>query len=218
MTPQKKRGYFITFEGAEGSGKSTQVKLLGEYLKSKNMDYICTREPGGVKISEQIRDILLNPENTAMSDLTEFLLYSAARSQHVFEKIKPAINDGKIVISDRFSFASFAYQGYGRGLDLNMIFDITNTATFGLEPDIIFLLDIDPEIGVEKAKIKSQKIFNTSSGGDRLENEDISFHNKVRDGYLELAKKFANVCLIKFDSIENIQNRIITELSKRNII
>jgi len=215
---EKKKGFFITFEGAEGSGKSTQVKLLGDYLASEKIEYISTREPGGVKISEQIREILLNPENTAMSDLTEFLLYSAARAQHVYEKINPAIESGKIVISDRFSFASFAYQGYGRGLDLKMIFDITRTATFGLEPDLIFLLDIDPGIGVEKAKLKSQKIYNTSSGGDRLENEDISFHNKVRNGYIELAAKFKNVCFIQYSAIEVVQQQIISELKKRKMI
>ncbi len=218
MNTANKKGFFITFEGAEGSGKSTQVKLLSDFLHKEKIDFIITREPGGTEISEQIRAILLDPANTSMSGLTEFLLYSASRAQHVYEKIKPSIENGKIVISDRFSFASLAYQGYGRGLNLQMINEITKTATQSVSPDLIFLLDIEPSIGVEKAKLKSQKIFSTSSGGDRLENEDLNFHNKVRNGYIELSKTNSNVCFIEYATVETVHFRIISELYKCGIL
>jgi len=204
---KKLNGLFITFEGAEGSGKSTQVKLLADYLKAKNIDVEISREPGGTNIGEQIREILLNPKNIEMHSITELLLYSASRAQHIFEKIIPAINAGKIFISDRFAFASLAYQGYGRQIDLDIIYKITEIATNKIMPDLIFLLDAPVEIGLEKAKKKSQNIYNNSTG-DRLENEDLDFHQRVRNGYLTLAKTNKNVRLITYDSIENVHNQI----------
>jgi len=209
----RKHGYFITFEGAEGSGKTTQVELLVKYLNTRNIPVITSREPGGTAIGEQIRAILLKPENSEMCYLTELFLYSASRAQHVHQKIIPAIDDGKVFISDRFSFASLVYQGYGRFIDLKIIKELTRIATQGIEPDIIFLLDIDPAIGVEKAKIKSNAMFNTNNG-DRLENEDIEFHKRVRQGYLELAKQSENVRLIEYDTIENVHNQIIEIFEK----
>ncbi|HPN30570.1 MAG TPA: dTMP kinase [bacterium] len=203
-----RKGYFITFEGAEGSGKSTQVELLVKYLQKKKIPFITTREPGGTEIGEQIREILLNPKNSNMSHLTELLLYSASRSQHVFQKIVPAVDDGKIVISDRFSFASLAYQGYGRGIELDLINNLTKIATQGLNPDLIFLLDINPEVGLAKAKIKSNALYNTENG-DRLEKEDLSFHNRVREGYLKLSQTHKNVRLIEYDKIEIVHSKII---------
>ncbi len=203
-----KKGYFITFEGAEGSGKSTQVELLVNYLKEKKISVITTREPGGTEIGEQIRQVLLNPENTQMSYITELLLYSASRAQHVQQKILPAVNEGKIVISDRFSFASLAYQGYGRGIELGLIRKLTEIATQGMEPDLIFLLDINPEVGLAKAKIKSNTLFNTSDG-DRLEKENIEFHNRVRNGYIELSGQYNNVRLIEYAEIKKVHSNII---------
>lgn len=210
----KKRGYFITFEGSEGSGKSTQVRLLTEYLRKKNIRFVTSREPGGTEIGEQIREIVLNPRNSEMCSITELLLYSASRAQHVYQKIKPAIEDGKIFISDRFSFATLAYQGYGRKINIDIIKKLTDIAVQGIEPDLIFLLDIDPNIGVAKAKLKSQTIFNTENG-DRLENESIDFHNDVRNGYLELAAQYSNVKLIEYSSIENVHNKIIKTLEEK---
>ncbi|HON55392.1 MAG TPA: dTMP kinase [bacterium] len=209
-----KRGYFITFEGAEGSGKSTQVKLLCEYLAKKKIDYEVSREPGGTDIGEQIREILLNPKNSKMCAVTELLLYSASRSQHIYERIKPAIESGKIFISDRFSFATLAYQGYGRKIDLELIKKITDIAVQGIEPDLIFLLDIDPLVGVNKAKIKSQAIYATENG-DRLENESIEFHNDVRNGYLELACQNHNVKVIEYAPIEIVHQQIIKTLEQK---
>jgi len=204
----KNKGLFITFEGPEGSGKSTQVKLLSEYLTKQKIKNLTTREPGGTNISEQIREILLNPKNTEMHYITELLLYSASRSQHILEKIKPALERGITCISDRFSLASLAYQGYGRKIDLNLINTLTEIATQNLKPDLIFLLDIDIELGIERAKLKSNNLFNTDNG-DRLENENIEFHKNIRNGYLELAKQFKNIHLIKYEnSIQKIHKKI----------
>lgn len=176
-----KKGIFITFEGCEGSGKSTQAKLLYRYFKKQGHDVILTYEPGGVKISNKIRDILLSAKNKNLHYKTELLLYLAARAQHVEEKIKPALKEGKIVICDRFSDSTFAYQGTARKIDHKTIEFINNFATSGLLPDIVILIDIPPDIGFKR--IKKHKY-------DRLEREKLSFHKKVRNGYLLLAKKY----------------------------
>jgi dTMP kinase len=142
-----------------------------------------TREPGGTPASDAIRKVILDPELN-INPLTEFLLYSASRSQHVDEVIKPSLEKGNMVISDRFFGASVAYQGYGRGLDLEFIYDLTHRVTQGIVPDIVLLLDLDPRIGLERIAARGQK--------DRLELADISFHYKVREGFLEQAKQHAN--------------------------
>lgn len=177
----EQRGLFISFEGIEGTGKSTQAKLLSECLSKKGYKTALTEEPGGTTISRKIRKILLSTKHNKMDYLTELLLYNASRIQHVKEKILPAINSGKIVITDRFSDSTVAYQGYGRGISLRLIDSIDKIATGGIKPDITLLLDLDVETGLKR----NRRINKT----DRLELEDIKFHEKVRKGYLKLAAK-----------------------------
>lgn len=173
------KGIFITFEGPDGSGKTTQINKLGDYLKEKGFDVLITREPGGTRISENIRSIILNPDNSEMDPMTEALLYSASRSQHVAEKIKPALEKGYIVLCDRFMDSSIAYQGYARGLG-DCIRVINEYAVMGVQPDITFFLDLPAEAGIARAE-KRRNL-------DRLEQEDISFHEAVYEGYLKLAE------------------------------
>jgi len=176
-----KRGVFISLEGIEGCGKSTQSKILYEYLSQIGNCVILTREPGGTSIAEKIRDLLLDPKNDSMTDTAELFLYLASRAQHVEQVIIPALNEGKIVICERFNDATYAYQGFARGLDLNLLIDLTKIATSGLEPDLTVLLDLDVEEGLLRAEmLKNHR--------DRLESESIDFHNKVRNGYLTIAK------------------------------
>ena len=173
------RGVFVTFEGTEGVGKTTQIQRLSADLTVQRYSVIVTREPGGTEISEQIRLLLLDPENTAMESTTELLLYAASRAQHVLEKIIPALEAGKVVISDRFADASLAYQGYGRGLDLDLIRNLNRIATSGIVPDITFLLDLPVDIGLKRAGKRGQ-------GFDRLEREKTEFYRRIRQGYLEI--------------------------------
>jgi dTMP kinase len=174
---------FIVFEGPEGAGKSTQIKTLEQRLHNHGIEPLMTREPGGTPASDAIRKVILDPD-LHINPLTEFLLYSASRAQHVDEVIKPHLENNRIVISDRFFGASVAYQGYGRGLDLDFIYDLTKRVTQGIAPDVVLLLDIDPQLGLERIAARGQK--------DRLELADISFHQKVRQGFLEQAKTQSN--------------------------
>ena len=179
------RGMFITFEGCEGSGKSTQSVMLYNHLLKSGRPSIHTREPGGTGLAESIRAILLNPNNT-ITPLSELMLYEAARAQHINDLIIPELAVGKIVICDRYTDATFAYQGFGRGLDRSIIKNLNNIATQGITPDLTIYLDIPVEEGLERAKKLSKDSF---VSGDRLEREDLSFHHRVRQGYLFLAKK-----------------------------
>ncbi len=174
-----KQGYFITVEGTDGSGKTTQIKLLEEYLNIKNFDVILVREPGGTKISEKIRNIILDTENSEMCINAEMLLYAAARAQLVSEIIRPAIQMGKIVICDRFVDSSYVYQGFGRGIDLKTISDINRVAVDGLIPDLTLFFDIDPSCALKRRL--------DSTGADRIEREKIDFHTRVYSGYKKLA-------------------------------
>jgi dTMP kinase len=174
------RGMFISLEGVEGCGKSTQAELLGEYAKKLGCSVVLTHEPGGTPIAEKIREILLEPRNTEMTDVTELLLYLASRAQHVNQLIMPALDEGKVVICQRFSDATFAYQGYGRGFDLDFLEQVNKVATGGLEPDLTLVLDLDTEEGFFRKR---------GDNLDRLENERIEFHSKVRAGYLDIARK-----------------------------
>lgn len=180
MSRDHQQGKFISLEGMEGTGKSTQARLLHSYLTKNNIKALLTVEPGGTPIGLEIREILLQPDHKEMDPLTELLLYLASRRQHVAEVIKPALEAGLTVISDRFSDSTFAYQGYARGLDLDLIKTLNNTATGGLVPDFTIILDIDPEIGLQR---------NRDAGkSDRLEQEAIGFHRKVREGFFEIAR------------------------------
>lgn len=177
---------FITFEGIEGSGKSTQSRLLCAHLQALGHQVVVTREPGGCKIADAIRSIVLDPENRAMVPRAELLLYNAARAQHVEEVIKPALDAGRLVLCDRFFDATAVYQGTGRGLAPEGLTMINQFATGGLTPDLTLLLDFPAEIGLERARQRNDMEGLTSEG--RFEAEALDFHQRIRQGYLELAR------------------------------
>jgi len=177
---------FITFEGIEGSGKSTQIGLLIPVLESKGYECLATREPGATKIGEKIRAILLDANHTAILPITELLLYEADRAQHVQEVIEPALAAHRVVVSDRFFDATTVYQGYARGFDLELIRRMHHTVLGQLQPDLTIILDLPVELGLKRAW---QRIRNQDAGPreDRFEKEALAFHEKVRKGYLTLA-------------------------------
>lgn len=183
-------GFFITFEGIEGSGKTTQINRLADYLRKKDYDVLITREPGGTVLGQKIRKILLDPQSESMDYKTEILLYAADRAQHIKEKLRPALKEGKIVISDRFVDSNLAYQVGGRGLNYEMVSQINNWVIDSTWPDLTFILDIDVKKGLERARKLS-----FDQAGDRLEREVDAFHQRVRDAYLEMAAE-QRFCLI----------------------
>lgn len=193
-------GLFITFEGIEGCGKSTQANQLSDFFHSKKIDCVLTHEPGGTQISEKIRKLLLDKKNEGMVPLCELFLYFASRSQHTFEKIKPALKEGKIVISDRFFDSTIAYQGEGRSLLKQKLIEINNFATGGLIPQLTFLIDLPAQTGLKRIKTK-----------DRIEAESIEFHDRVRGAYLTLARENPERMKIidGTKSIEDIHKEIV---------
>ena len=195
MKKKPREGIFITIEGPDGSGKDTQIDLLVTYLRLRGHSVLITREPGGTPVGEKIREILLKPvKDHEFADATELLLFAAGRAQHVCEKIVPAISQGQIVVASRYIDASVAYQGYGRGLPLEMIDNINEFATGGLKPDLTIILDIDSEEGLNRARTVKKE---TPSGEiDRIEAAGLAFHNKVRNGYLEIAKNDPDRCCV----------------------
>lgn len=170
---------FITLEGPEGGGKTTHAKVLAEALKEKGFDVLLTREPGGSVIGDQIRQILMSLENTSMHPSTEFLLFSASRAQHVREIIKPHLDQGGLVVSDRYYHSSLAYQGYGHGLDLDALGHVTRFATADLTPDLILLLDLPVQDGLIRRREEGD--------WNRLDAYEVEFHQRVREGYLSMA-------------------------------
>ena len=174
---------FITIEGCEGSGKTSIIKLLCEEFQNRGIKYLATREPGGSKISEQIRNVILNVKNTKMDYMTEALLYAASRRQHLEEIVKPALNDGCVVLCDRYLDSSLAYQGYARGLGIEEVYNINMYATSGFLPDLTIYIDIPVEIGLGRIKENNRDV-------NRLDLEKVAFHNKVREGYLKVAKMY----------------------------
>lgn len=179
-------GLFITFEGVEGAGKTTQMDRVEARLKSAGLPVFRTREPGGTAIGERIRSVLLASENSGMDPLTELFLIEAARAQLVRERLRPEIEAGNVVLCDRFTDATLAYQGYGRGMDLALIERLNDTATAGLRPDLTLLLDCPVETGFERIRRRSAGTT-WGSGPDRMESESRGFHERVRQGYLLLA-------------------------------
>jgi dTMP kinase len=173
-------GLFITFEGVEGCGKSTQIKLLQTHLEDVGFDTVLTREPGGTPVAERIRALLLDPENAELLPMAELLLYSAARAQHVGECIRPAMDAGKVVLCDRFVDSTTAYQGAGREMGGAVLETLHELSTGGLMPDVTFLLDLPVEVGLSRAESRG--------AADRLEQESVAFHQRVRDGFLALAQ------------------------------
>jgi len=172
-------GFFIAFEGPEGAGKSTQLRLLEGRLRAAGLEPLVSKEPGGTPVGERIRDVVLDPA-LAIGPLSEFLLYSASRAQLVRETIRPALDAGRLVLCDRFTGASVAYQGYGRGLPLALIGAVTQPVTEGLRPDLTLLFDLEPELGLARVARRGQR--------DRLERADLAFHRRVRGGFLKQAE------------------------------
>lgn len=212
-----KKGLFIVFEGGEGSGKSTMIDKIYEWLKECNYDCIKTREPGGISIAEQIRQVILNKENTKMDARTEALLYTAARRQHLVEKVIPALESGQVVLCDRFIDSSLAYQGFARGIGIDEIYEINKFAIEDCMPDMSILFDISPEIGMERINKNSQREVN------RLDLENLDFHNKVREGYDTVYKNNKDR-MIKinaeesidevFENVKNIISKLLNNFGK----
>ncbi|MDD7736196.1 MAG: dTMP kinase [Bacillales bacterium] len=202
---------FITLEGPEGSGKTSAIKIVKDRLESLGYQIEMTREPGGTLISEQIREVILDKKNTMMDPRTEALLYAASRRQHLVEKIWPSLKQGKIVFCDRYLDSSLAYQGYARGLGIQEILNVNNYATEGTFPDITFLFDIDPKIGLERINKNKDREVN------RLDEEKLSFHQKVREGYLLLSKKFPDryIVLDASKPLEEVSSKVFEEIIKK---
>ena len=178
---------FITFEGVEGSGKTTQIRRLARYLRRKKIPCIMTREPGGTPIGEKIRKILLDPGHRSLVPLSELFLYEAARAQHIREVIRPNVKKRGVILCDRFSDASVAYQGNGRRISLKRVEQMNLVATEGIRPDVTFLLDCPSNTGLKRA-LKRNQVLNQEKES-RFEREKIQFHNRVRKGYLAIARK-----------------------------
>ncbi|WP_079504169.1 dTMP kinase [Mesobacillus jeotgali] len=192
------KGIFITIEGPDGSGKTTIIQMLAEKLEKEGYAIVATREPGGIDIAEQIRQVILDPENTAMDPRTEALLYAAARRQHLAEKVKPALEKGKIVLCDRFVDSSLAYQGHARGLGIEEVYSINKFAIENMMPKMTLYFDVAPEIGLERINQNKGREVN------RLDMEKLEFHQKVREGYLMLAKRFSDR-IVKIDASRELE-------------
>lgn len=192
-----KKGKFIVFEGGEGSGKTTISNMIYDYLKEQGIQCIKTREPGGIKISEDIREIILDKENTIMDSKTEALLYAAARRQHLVEKVIANLNNGVNVLCDRFILSSLAYQGHARGLGIKEVYEINKFAIGDTFPDLTLFFDIEPEVGLKRIAQSSEREVN------RLDLEKMDFHYKVREGYKILA--------------EDNQNKVVTINAEKTI-
>lgn len=201
------RGLFITLEGPDGSGKSTMISLIGEYLKEQGIDHIITREPGGTVIGEKIRGIIIDRENINMGPETEALLFAASRAQHVHEKILPSVEGGKVVVCDRFLLSSLAYQGVGRGLGIQEVKAVNEFGLRGMTPDLILFFHVDPEVTL---------LRKTKEGGDRLEEEGGAFHREVYEGYMTLLKMYPdNVVVIDAEkTVEEVYTQTIAALEK----
>lgn len=176
-------GLFITFEGPEGSGKTSVINAITDYFEINKIDSVITREPGGIRIAEDIRNIILNKDNVEMDARTEALLFAAARSQHFYEKIKPALDAKKIIICDRFIDSSLAYQGHARELGIDRVYEINKFGIGNTLPDLTIFIDVPPKLGLER-------VFNNIRKIDRLDLEDLAFHEKVYDGYMKVSKRY----------------------------
>ncbi|MBQ3047360.1 MAG: dTMP kinase [Clostridia bacterium] len=206
------KGKFITFEGCEGVGKSRQIKLLEEYLSKNKINYYLTREPGGTPVSEQIRSIILDGKNVSMTDECEALLYAAARVQLLKETVKPKLDNGELVLCDRFIDSSLAYQGYARGLGVDFVEKINDYAIKNFMPDYTLFLNLPPE-----------QAFKRKGGvdkNDRLELSGMDFHNKVYNGYLELSKRYSDRFIVIDASGEKMEThqKIINALKEKGVI
>jgi len=208
---------FITFEGIEGSGKTTQLNLLAEHLTQASFQVLQTREPGGCPIADQIRGILLHPDNAAMDSRSELLLYAAARAQHIEEIVRPALDMGKIVLCDRFTDATLVYQGHGRGLDQTLIQQLNQLASGGCYPDLTLLFDLPVEIGLGRARQREIDQQDFTEG--RFEREHLDFHQRIRDAYLDLAHADSSRIKIVDASVSPAEvNRQVAEFVDRFLL
>jgi dTMP kinase len=207
-------GYFITLEGADGCGKSTQAHLLVEYLENLNYPVVSTREPGGTPLAEEIRQVILTPSSEPLAPIAEILLYAASRAQHVSQLIKPALAEGKIVVSERFIDSSLAYQGYALGWDLQLIEEINKIAAAGVEPDLTFLFDVNTERSISRLY---NRLEANKTQSDRIEARGFTFQEKVRQGYLKLARQNPRMIVIDAATkgIKAIHSELIRHLKGR---
>jgi dTMP kinase len=205
------KGCFFSFEGPDGAGKTTMIAKIETFLREKGFAVLSTREPGGVRIAEAIRSIILNPDHTEMDGRTEALLYAAARRQHLLEKIIPAVEAGNIVLCDRFVDSSLVYQGFARGLGVDEVLQINQFAIDGYFPSLTIYFDVDPKIGLERIQKNKQREIN------RLDMESLSFHYKVREGYLKLAKRFSEriVTIDASKPVDEVFAMTVTAVMKR---
>jgi dTMP kinase len=199
------KGMFIAFEGADGCGKTTQLRFLGDYLESLGIDVLRTREPGGCPVAEQIRKILLDTANGDMTAVTETLLYAAARAEHVRQVIGPAVDAGKVVLCDRFVYSSLAYQGYGRGLGIDTVWRVNEIAVSGYMPDLTIFINVPPDRAFCR--------MNDNKEHDRLEREHISFHQRVFKGFTELSLRDDVLAIeahgTKYETHEIIKQKVL---------
>ncbi|WP_062268838.1 dTMP kinase [Endozoicomonas arenosclerae] len=203
-------GFFLTIEGGEGAGKTTAVNFIKNWMNERQLAFTETREPGGTQVAEELRSLLLGHHGEPLSDITELLMMFAARSQNLFHNIKPGLEAGKIVLCDRFTDATYAYQGGGRGLNTLPVETLENLVQGSLRPDMTILLDVDPEIGMARAKGRGGKL-------DRIELEKMDFFVRVRNAYLERAKQFPEQFEIidAGQSLENVQQQLLAVLERR---
>ncbi|WP_319466695.1 dTMP kinase [uncultured Pseudodesulfovibrio sp.] len=213
---------FITFEGIEGTGKTTQITRVKEYFEAQGREVFLTLEPGGSRVGQELRKMLLHVDNKDLTPITELFLYLADRAQHIAQVIRPEIEAGKVVLCDRFADSTIVYQGYGRGLDTKVLQQLNEVAVDGLWPDLTIVLDIDPEIGLKRATLRNLEEGKAKEEG-RFEAEHISFHNRIREGYLTWAAlnrdriKIANAGATPdevFDRIKSIIENNLTQQSK----
>ncbi len=205
------KGYFISVEGGEGAGKTSAIRMIEQYLHLKGYSVVSTREPGGIPIAEQIRNVILDTGNTAMDARTEALLYAAARRQHLVEKVVPALQEGKVVLCDRFVDSSLAYQGFARGLGMDEVWSINEFAVEGMLPNLTLWFDVSPEIGLSRIHADTGRELN------RLDLEKREFHQKVQEGYRKLLVRFPDrIVSINADGdMESVHNRIRNVLDAR---
>jgi dTMP kinase len=204
---------FITFEGVEGSGKTTQIQMLSERLEARAVDHLLTREPGGTPIGNQVRKVVLNPAYAEMTPACELLLYAAARAQHIAQVIGPALAEGRIVLCDRFTDATLAYQGYGRGLSLDLIRSLHELEVLALRPNLTLIFDIDSRAALTRARSRDG---GASREEARFEQEDVAFHDRVRQGYLDLVQWDPGryVVLDASGSVEEVHRRVLEGVTR----
>ncbi|THF74462.1 dTMP kinase [Cohnella fermenti] len=202
------RGYLLSVEGNEGAGKSTVLSMAAEYLASKGIEVVMSREPGGIAIAEQIRSVILDKNNIRMDARTEALLYAASRRQHFVEKIVPTLEAGRTILCDRFIDSSLAYQGYARGIGIDRILAINQFAIEDTFPDLTLFLDVDPELGLARINANKNREVN------RLDLEALGFHQRVREGYLMIAERFPDR-IVRIDANRTVEE--VLEAMKREL-